>query len=439
MIKQKKVVWIEGMNLSQQHLQCWDQSHEAFLQVIQNNFFPFGYGVIEWDIDRDDLALGLLRIKKLEAIFPNRQWIQFNSQQGKPLSCQLRLEPGQVEEIFIGLPVNQEVGNINGYPASQTICRWNGSYEAIEDCYDNDRKTEILLAEPELYLLTSRTGLEQFYAIKVAEVFLDTTYQVKKDYYIPSIFISSDDNLHNELLSFITFLNTKIQILKSQLSGMNMAGDVNLLNHISSITTQSIARLQILSCQYHATPEKFYTTCMDLLSYLAGLSRDACHFQIIEYEHEHLARTFHNLKEQLEIMYHSIIPTSYKNIALEEKDKNHYFSQNIEFADLNEGRIYLIVTSPMVGSDWKDNFIQSIKIASMDDLSKIVSSSIPGVSLKTIHHPPGSITLAKGQHLFEMINHGMCWDQILVTRNLGIFVPELFHECQITLVVHRYV
>lgn len=439
MAKPRRVVWVEGMSLAQQHLQHWDHEYRQQLRMVQENFSPYGYGLFEMEIDSVAIQQGLFRVEKLTAIFPNRQWVNFTCQQNKQLSCYLELEVGSTVEVFLCLPMNQQVKGISGYPETQSITAWRGTYECIHDDYDDTREVEVLFAEPELYLLTSKVGLEQFFYLKIAEVTLQESYGLNKNYYPPAIFISSSTELFNQLLSMSAYLEGQTQLLQKTVVKINLTRDINLLLHVLSLTTQASGRMKALTCQRQETPKSFYDIGIDLLSSLAGLSGGQFDFELIEYNHLDLKNTFYEIKSQLDFAYKKIVPSTDKVIPLEKKSQGYYFSKNIAVSDLTEQRIYLSVVSTIVGEEWKNDFSKSIKIAAVDELPKIISSSISGVGLTLVSHLPNSMSLVPGQVFFEMITHGIYWDQILGSGSLGIFVPEFYKDCKIGLVVHKNV
>src|SRR5678815_609690 len=104
----RKVVWAEGMLLTPQHFQQWDQYYDQLLIERLRFLSPFGWGVTQLDIDHDGLANGRLTLLRLTGIMPDGLVIRIPEGDAAP---QTRLwgdlfKPSRDQlDVYLGVPL----------------------------------------------------------------------------------------------------------------------------------------------------------------------------------------------------------------------------------------------------------------------------------------------------------------------------------------------
>lgn len=67
----QRVVWSEGMLLTPQLFQQWDQYYESHLNERFHALIAFGYGVLRLDFDHDGLLNGRVTLLGFQGILPD--------------------------------------------------------------------------------------------------------------------------------------------------------------------------------------------------------------------------------------------------------------------------------------------------------------------------------------------------------------------------------
>ena len=79
--------------------------------------------------------------------------------------------------------------------------------------------------------------------------------------------------------------------------------------------------------------------------------------------------------------------------------------------------------------------LELIKICSEEFVKKLVSRSLPGLTLTHMALPPRAISASVETQYFMVNKQGPCWDHIVATRRVGVYVPGEFWNPQIELLV----
>ena len=150
----KKILWVEGVLLSQQVFQQWDKQTEGFMLHILKGIQPFFYGFSHILIDEAALLSGKLQLKECAAIFPNGRFVVYDETEGGILICDLvsvNSEDNQ-RNIYLCLPLGDQVSGIHG-ECEKNNTAWQARYEKVKDVHDHTQEKEVGFFVPRLMLL----------------------------------------------------------------------------------------------------------------------------------------------------------------------------------------------------------------------------------------------------------------------------------------------
>jgi type VI secretion system protein ImpJ len=66
---------------------------------------------------------------------------------------------------------------------------------------------------------------------------------------------------------------------------------------------------------------------------------------------------------------------------------------------------------------------QLVKVCSKEWVSRLVARALPGLTLTHLQMPPAAVSPKLETQYFGISRTGPCWDHILKTREVGIYVP----------------
>jgi type VI secretion system protein ImpJ len=64
-----------------------------------------------------------------------------------------------------------------------------------------------------------------------------------------------------------------------------------------------------------------------------------------------------------------------------------------------------------------------VKICSAEWVGKLVERALPGMELRHLPVPPTAMRAQADMHYFAISQSGPCWDHILRTRQVGVYLP----------------
>ena len=78
---------------------------------------------------------------------------------------------------------------------------------------------------------------------------------------------------------------------------------------------------------------------------------------------------------------------------------------------------------------------QLVKICSQKFIQELVRRAVPGLGLSQLQVPPNAIAARVETEYFEVDRTGACWNSIIDTRHVGVYVPGEFPAPEIELLV----
>lgn len=436
-----KIVWAEGVFLSQQHFQAWDKQLERSQHLRQFLVNPFSWGIISLSIDQEALELGRLQLLETSVLFQDGRMVHFQSSVDTPLACDLDAPGGDALGVHLALPANNHVDSISGYPQRSQISGWVADYQEIEDSFDASRKREILLAKPNLYLMTDKDALGAFLSIKIAEVVHDGDQRYRLiDNYIPPICrLSASPILVQRLIRILETLNAKRkQIEESRegcdggASGFSRSDPHNyaLLQNLNSILPQ----LKHLSKNLDLHPEQLYRQLCQVASMFCSFHNKATIDSIPAYQHEDLAEVFKRFDTLLSLLLELNSTTKATTLVLAKETDSLLSCGDIPSGLFRDETFFIEVLFDAEDPNWITDFARQVKVAARISIETCVASALPGVRLVHTQRPPAKLATRSGCEYFRLDPRGDFWNQMTNEKSLAIYLPHPFNTSDVKIV-----
>ncbi len=436
-----KIVWAEGVFLSQQHFQAWDKQLERSQHLRQFLINPFSWGVVSLSIDQETLELGRFELLEASVLFQDGRMVHFQSSVDTPLACDLDAPGGDALGVYLALPANNHVGSISGYPQRSQISGWVADYQELEDSFDASRKREILLAKPNLYLMTDKESLNSFLSIKIAEVVHDgdQRYRLIDTYIPPACKLSVSPVLVQRLNRIVETLNAKRKQIENAREGCDGGAsgfarsdphNYILLQNLNSILPQ----LRHLSKNLELHPEQLYRQLCQVAGTFCSYHNKATIDSIPLYQHEDLGQVFQKFDALLSLLLELTSTTKATTLVLG-KETDHLLTCNDIPGDLFRDETFFIETLfDAEGPNWIIDFARQVKVAARIAIETCVASALPGVRLVHTQRPPAKLATRSGCEYFRLEPRGDFWNQMINEKSLAIYLPHPFNTSEIKIV-----
>lgn len=436
MSKYRKIVWNEGMLLTPQHFQQWDNYHEELLQSRIRSVAPYEYGVIDLQINREAIGNSNFQVMACRAVMPDGLMINVPDAEGapelRPAAEHFKAEAEKLA-VFLAIPA-KKMGEANfqsnGAPASQNL-RYLQEGAMVKDETSGTNEQPLAYAKSNLRIVFDDEVLDGFSKIKIAELTRTTTGQLQiSDEYIPPILnVTASTWLANMLQQLVEILITKSGSLGEQRrqrqAGLadfttSDAGVFWLLHTINS----SVPTMSHFFRSPMVHPERLYIEMATLAGKLMTFSTDHHPKDIVKYDHDDLYFTFYTLSAQLRLLLETVIPSRCVAIPLEKVRDALYVGRVEDERLLKDAGFFLAVRSQISEAKLIEGVPRVVKIASRDVIDTVIGSAIDAVSLSYSNPPPAPIPARIGFKYFQLDTNSKYWEGIKGSKVLAVYVPD---------------
>lgn len=427
---QPNVLWTEGLLLAPPHLQQSDRYHEALLGARLEAIAPIHWGIVRCELDRHALEGGVLRIAELAAVTAEGTVIVIDRDHPElPPSRNLdraALDRGTVQ-VLLALPRERE-----GTPVLGERARCAAHPRRIVDvCTEGGEAIEVELAMRNIQLVLGHEPREGLEVIAIAEIRRDTQGRVVLDesFVPPCLRVDASPVLRSSLAKLVA----RIRARRSSLLQARRARDAGTIEADASDVTRFVllhALSSALPALAHfadrgdAAPRDLYLRLLDLLGSLSAFSVDAS-IEAPAFDHLDLRATFAPLFERLESLLETTHRESCFVVELEAREDGMHLG-TLDDRVARCDRFLLAVRTDVGAKDAAGLVPSTAKVASWQQVTKVVQSALPGARLEVSHRPPPEVPVKAGEIYFTLEPSGPYWADIARERSVAVFLPRPF-------------
>src|SRR6478672_812490 len=223
MSKHRKVVWNEGMLLTPQHFQQWDNYHEELLNSRFRAISPYEYGVLDLQINREAVANGNFQVNRCFAVLPDGLMINLPETDAvpdlRPVGDHFHPEKEKLG-VHLAIPARKMGAanfQANGAKPDANL-RFLQEGALVRDETSGTNEQPLAYARSNLRIIFDDELRDGFTTIKIAELERTTTGQlsIAENYIPPVLKVSASQWLVNMLRQLVEILITKSSSLGEQ-------------------------------------------------------------------------------------------------------------------------------------------------------------------------------------------------------------------------------
>lgn len=432
----RKIIWNEGMLLSPQHFQQWDNYYEGLLNARLDTLAAYEWGMLDLQISPEAVQNGKIELDRCRAIMPDGLLINVPQTDAAPAPRAIEGHftfDDESLDVYLAIPAKRAGAanyQMNGNAPDPRFRYWQEA-ELVPDEITGRNEQQIAFARNNLRLLFGDELRDGYSTIKIAELARTTTGQlVISDRYVPPLLnIAGSMWLINLLHELVEILVTKSSSLGEQRRRRGAS--------LASFTTSEVATFWLLHTINAAIPvlshlfrthlvhpERLYVEMATLAGQLMTFVTDRHPKDIVRYEHTKLYETFSRLAAELRFLLETVIPTRCVQIPLEKVRESLYAGRVEDKQLLDEAEFYLGVSAQIPEVQLIERVPRVIKAASRDTIDIIIGSALPGVTLAHASPPPAPIPVRPRAHYFALERTGVHWERIRGSKSLAVYVPE---------------
>lgn len=434
MAQYHRVLWSEGLFLTQHHLQQFDAFHVYDRSFMSRALTPFAWGASRLVIDTEAVNNRVFALSEFEGVLPDGTTIRAPAVDDPPPSRSFEELFGPTDEtlsVYIalphlrsGAPGVQMDESVDGPPT-----RYLRAFATVSDEVTGESEREIPFTKKRLMLLFGGEDLEGFDTIKIAEIerTAEGVTQLRERYTPPLLNVGASGWLMAQLRGILELASARVDNLLGMVRFQDETG--------TEFSTEDFPRyLQLMTLNSHIPfltqvlhqPNVHPFVVFSALSMMSGALavRIAKHArEMPPYRHNELGPTFTALLQILRELIPFQGRDPHRRIALQRVEPSRFEGEIADPELLESFDFYIGVSADMSESNIVSEFQKHAKVISPELLDKLIGSAIPGANVIFTQLPPAAIPRKAGMVYFRIDRRGDRWEFIRKAAKIGIYVP----------------
>jgi len=433
-VKARKLVWTEGLFITQHHFQQLDRYHEALVHDRLGAALTYDWGLVDFELDERALSAGQLKIERLEAVLPD----------GTPVSVVEGLDddiaPRTIEgafpahlrtlDVYVALAHDEpNRANVELEERANPLTRYVREEGAAIDVNTGVGEQAIAWARRNLRLLVGEERRESFEVLRVAQLVRTGTgaAALKTSFVPPVLRIDASPFLlagFKRVLSAMTAKQRGLAEMRRQRTAAAVdfqASDAAKFWLLHTLNGQ-IPHFAHLVDQGKAHPEDAYLALASLIGDLCTFAVDGDPTAIPKFNYLELGDTFEPMFARALTLLDAVISERYVQIPLTRREDGMFLGR-IEDPQVLRYEFYLAASGTAPEGTIRDRLPKLSKIASWNQIGAILNSAVNGVRLDLEYRPPGALPLKPGLTFFKVTRSPEYWNDIATSGSIAIYQP----------------
>jgi type VI secretion system protein ImpJ len=437
-----RVVWSEGMHLGPHHFQVQSRYFEDSIQFATSSLWFASYGLAGLELDTDALYNGAVSLLHARGILPDG--LPFNMPE-----CDDLPQPRVIADlipptrdsvtVLLGIPPLRPNGLNCTIGAAGGDARYASQARVLHDEISGVDERSVQMGRKNLRLLLDIEPAGDLITIPVARIVRDGAGHFAYDpgFVPPVVQIAASSRLLQLLQQMVEILNEKGAALGRDAA--NSRGDFStreiasfwLLHAVNS----ALAPLRHLLIAKRGHPEELFVELSRLAGALCTFSLDSLPRDLPVYDHQNLTDCFNQLDRHIRAHLETVLPTNCITIPLAAAGDCFYEGKVTDARCLGNSRWILAIRAGMPESELMTQTPQLVKVCTPVFVRELVNRALPGMPLTHLPIPPPAISTRVETQYFGVSRTGPCWNHMLQTRQIGVYVPSAFPDPELQVLV----
>lgn len=439
-----RVVWHEGMHLAQHHFQLQGKYFEDSLRFALSHLFyrPDGFAGLE--LDAEALRNGTVSVVHARGVLPDG--LAFHIPEGDPPPT-----PLEIRELFSPTHDSHLVYlTIPPYRPGQPNCAVEGELDGAsrryiaETTFIRDETTGRDEQEVSLGRKNFRLSLdplpEGVVSMPLARIRRDGTgnFIYDAEYVPPCLQIGASPQLMAMVARMVEMLDAKSDSMLQDRRA-DRKGIAEYASHeVATFWLAHTIHASLAPLRYHrdtraAHPEQLYVELARLGGALCTFALDAHPRTVPGYDHDRLGDCFLALERHIRAHLDVILPSAYISIPLARQADYLYAGPVGDQRCFGPSRWFLGIRAAMGESEIISRVPTLVKVCSQRHILRLVKEAYAGLAVEHVPSPPAGIAPRVDTQYFLVSRSGPCWEAIVKTKEIGIYVPAAFRNVELDL------
>ena len=427
-----RVVWSEGMHLGPHHFQTQSRYFEDTLWFLNSNLRQDPWGFLHFSIDTEALRNGLAILNFASGILPDGLIFDLPDCDAAPDPVQLsNLFSSTDSEItlYLAIPPRHDQGldcDLGGNPGT----RYTAVQHKLRDDAIGQGETSVAFARKNLVLLSTAQLSADTVSFPIARILRDGNggFTCDPDFIPPCLRISASEQLVLLLHRLAQAIDEKITSTRALRLGSGRfelgTSALDVANYwFLHALCSALPALRHHLQDRRSHPEDVYRDLARLAGALSTFALESNRDEIPSYRHSDLAFTFKELDTLIRRYLEIVSPSNSVTLQFRKADNYIYVADVKDERCLRRSRWIFGIRSPVADSVVLRQTPKLAKVCSAEGVGKLVQRALPGLELMHLPVPPAALHAQADMHYFAVSQAGACWQHILQTKNVGVYLP----------------
>lgn len=442
-----RVVWSEGMYLGPHHFQTQSRYFEDLLGFLTVSLWHDPWGLLNLQLDTEAIRNGSAVLLHASGIMPDGLTFDVPECDDPPPAANiLALFPPTDAQLnlFLAIPRRKDNGlDFDPDPSTRRSVRYSSMERTLRDETSGIEDREVSLGAKNLQILTQAQLTPDLAALPIARVLRDGNGGLMyDDTFIPACLrIQASDALMVLIKRLLETLAEKSRTIAR--------GDLKPGQFQVGISALEVANYWFLHSLHSAMPtlrhlyqtkrghpEELYVELSRLAGALCTFSVDSDPSTLPAYDHANLGLCIRQLDAHIRRHLEIVVPSN--SVTLTFSPAAEPYIHEAAVADercIRRARWIFGIRSDIGEANLLRLVPQLVKVCSARFVPELVKRAVPGLVLTHLPVPPSAMRPQADMQYFSISITGPCWEHILQTRRVGVYIPGEIRDAKFELTV----
>ncbi len=432
------------MYLAPHHFQTQSRYFEDSITFLASCLWREPWGILHLQMDIKAIANGTVALLHGSGIFSDGLTFDMPTSDSlpPPRSVSSLTHPSDGEIVLqLAVPVRDR----DDYDTSRTETsepRYSGVLRSLRDETNGVDEYDVELGRKNIRILATPEVTPGILTLPIARIIRDSNgnFAYDPDFIPCSLRLSASDALTLLMKRIMEGVSEKsIAIprpvqMEGQLQPPGLAMDIANYWFLHALHS-ALPPLQHLVNACYAHPSECFAELARLAGALCTFALDSDPRSLPDYDHLNPGPAFRTISSHILRHLEIIVPTNTVGLVFSSVAPYMYSAPVADERCLRRARWVLGLRSSLAESDQLRRAPKLVKICSERFVPELVKRALPGMALAHLPVPPSSIRAAADMQYYAIDTTGPCWQHILQTRSVGIYIPGELADPEFTLTV----
>ena len=427
-----RVVWSEGMHLGPHHFQTQSRYFEDTLWFLNSNLRHEPWGFLHYSIDAEAMSNGLAILSFASGILPDGLIFDVPDCDSAPAPAHLSSLFSSIDSeiiLHLAIPPRHDQG-LDCDQAGSAEARYTAVERNLRDESIGQGEFSVAFGHKNLVLLSQTQLSKDTISFPIARVVRDGKggFACDPGFIPPCLRIGASEGLVLLLHRLTQTIEEKITSTRSlRLSSGRFELGTSALDVANYWFLHSLCSA-LPALRHHlqdrrSHPEEVYRDLARLAGSLSTFSLESARIEIPAYRHHDLTSTFNELDALIRIHLEIVAPSNTVTLQFRKADQYIYSADVKDERCLRRSRWIFGIRSSLTDSVLLAQTPKLAKVCSAEGVTKLVQRALPGLELMHLSVPPSALHAQADMHYFSISQAGPCWQHILQTKEVGVYLP----------------